>query len=112
MILSIQNQPRTVLLFAVLTMVSMMGCGGGSITPPAVENTGAAQAANADVATIKSRLAPIAKNGGVGASDIYGLDVALKKAGKPELVAELNKLMTTKDQEQIKKIAQGIIDSL
>ncbi len=102
----------TVCLFVLMSMLSVSGCSGGSTTPPSVENTGAAQAANADVATIKSRLAPIAKNGGVGASDIYGLDESLKKAGKPELVAELNKLMTTKDKEHIKKIAQGIIDAL
>ncbi len=102
----------TACLLATVMALFSAGCGGGSSTPPAVENTGAAQAANADVATIKSRLEPIAKNGGVGASDIYGLDESLKKIGKPELVGELNKLMTTKDKEQIKQIAQGIIDKL
>jgi hypothetical protein len=106
-----RNFSWTACLLTTLIALSSAGC-GGSTTPPSVENTGAAQAANADVATIKSRLEPIAKNGGVGASDIYGLDESLKKIGKPELVGELNKLMTTKDKEQIKKIAQGIIDKL
>ncbi len=105
-----RNVSWTACLLAILAALSSVGCGGGTPAPP--EKTGAVLAANADVATIKSRLAPIAKNGGVGASDIYGLDESLKKIGKPELVGELNKLMTTKDKEQIKQIAQGIIDKL
>lgn len=40
------------------------------------------------------------------------MDVALKTAGKEALIPELNKLMKAKKSDEVKKIAQGIIDQL
>lgn len=100
-------------LFSLLLLPCLLsfviGCGGGE---PDESDAVDAQQANQDVESIKSALVPIAQTGNVSHSGLYGLDESLKKIGKEDLVAELNKLGSTKNPEQAKKIAQGIIDKL
>ena len=99
------------IVLAPCLLMFVIGCGGNATAPENAESVDVQQQ-NQDVESIKTALAPIAETGQVSHSGLYGLDESLKKAGKEDLVKELDKLGSTKNPEEAKKIAQGIIDKL
>jgi|GEM_PF-4959470 len=97
---------------ALVLVLALMGCGGGEGSALPEGETAADQLSKQSTDQIKAKLKTIVDSGAVGGSSIYGMDVALKSAGKEALIPELNKLMKAKKADDIKKIAQGIIDKL
>lgn len=103
---------RTILrsLFVCLPLAALSGCGEEAVEVDP-EQTVDAQLENRDLATIRDFLQSVAQTGEVATSGLYGMDESLKKAGKPELVDDLNKLGSARG-DQAKKIAEDMLKKL
>ena len=101
--------------FALFSLIGLrvLAAGCGEPAEPEIDPSASTDTAqqNMDVVQIKSALEPIVESGEVSHSGLYGLDESLKKAGKEDLIPELNKLGSA-GPEDAKKIAKGIIDKL
>lgn len=107
---------RTGLLCVAVALagVGLTGCGSDDSAAP-TGPTALDKMKNSGLEEIKNRLKPVATSGIAEPSGMFGLDQALKNAGKEELAGEIQKMMDAHkagDAEAVKKLATDLLSKL